>query len=121
MVPPGQPIPAADVVLVPGTKSTIADLEFFRRQGWDVDLAAHVRQGGRVIGVCGGYQMLGATVEDPHGVEGAAGIVAGLGHLDVSTTLHMDKITRPVTGRHAGTDTQVTGCLLYTSPSPRDS
>lgn len=101
MVPPGQSLPVADVVLIPGTKATIADLDFFRQQGWDIDLAAHVRRGARVIGVCGGYQMLGSTVGDPDGVEGTPGSAPGLGLLDVATTLLVDKITRPVSGVHA--------------------
>jgi len=113
MVPPGQPLPVADVVLIPGTKSTISDIEFFRAQGWDVDLAAHVRRGGRVIGLCGGYQMLGATLSDPDGVEGRAGTAAGLGLLDVETTLHGDKVTRPVVGTHSETDTAVSGYEIH--------
>ena len=140
MVPPGQPLPVADLVIIPGTKSTIADLEFFRAQGWDVDLAAHVRRGGEVIGLCGGYQMLGGRVADPDGVEGLPGAVDGLGLLDVETILEAQKVTRSVTGTHADSSQPVAGyeihvgrtigpdaerpylhlCLLYTSPSPRD-
>ncbi len=70
-VRPGQPLPGdAHVVILPGSKSTIGDLAFLRQQGWDVDIAAHMRRGGHVLGLCGGYQMLGRTVADPHGVEG---------------------------------------------------
>ncbi|HKR86553.1 MAG TPA: cobyric acid synthase [Phenylobacterium sp.] len=87
-IPPGQPMPGdADLVILPGTKATLADLAFLRAQGWDVDLAAHVRRGGRVLGVCGGYQMLGRRIADPHGIEGPAGEAAGLGLLDVDTVL----------------------------------
>jgi len=113
MVPPGQPLPAADVVLIPGTKSTIADLDFFRQQGWGTDLATHVRRGGHVIGLCGGYQMLGRSVADPDGVEGQPGAVDGLDLLDVSTILQADKITRPVTGIHPDTATAVAGYEIH--------
>ena len=113
MVPPGQPLPVADVVLIPGTKSTIADLEFFRAQGWDTDLAAHVRRGGRVVGVCGGYQMLGSVVSDPDGVEGNPGAAEGLGLLDVATTLLADKVTRPAAGVEVETGVPVTGYEIH--------
>ena len=92
MVPPGQLLPAdAALVILPGTKATIADLAFLRAQGWDVDIAAHVRRGGFVLGVCGGYQMLGRTIADPDGVEGAAGHVTGLNLLPVDTVLGLAK------------------------------
>lgn len=113
MVPPGQPIPIADVVLVPGTKATIADMEFLRSQGWDLDIQAHVRRGGRVVGICGGYQLLGATIADPDGVEGPAETVAGIGVLDVATTLHRDKVTRPVSGTHVSSRHAVTGYEIH--------
>jgi adenosylcobyric acid synthase len=93
MVPPGEPIPAeAALVILPGSKATIADLAFIREQGWDIDIKAHWRRGGYVLGICGGYQMLGQTLADPEGAEGPAGEVAGLGLLDVSTILSGDKI-----------------------------
>ncbi|MWC44137.1 cobyric acid synthase [Sphingomonas carotinifaciens] len=99
MIPPGQPLPAdAALVILPGSKATIADLAFLRAQGWDVDLFAHVRRGGRVLGICGGYQMLGRRVSDPEGIEGAADSVAGLGLLPVETELGRDKRVRAVTG-----------------------
>ncbi|MFN3522473.1 MAG: cobyric acid synthase [Phenylobacterium sp.] len=102
-VPPGAALPGdADLVILPGTKATLADLAFLREQGWDVDLAAHVRRGGRVLGVCGGYQMLGRVVRDPLGVEGAPGEAKGLGLLDVETTLTGDKVLRRTLGRLAG-------------------
>ncbi len=82
-VRPGEAIRGdADVVILPGTKSTIGDLAFLRAQGWDIDLKAHVRRGGKVLGLCGGYQMLGREISDPDGVDGAAGTVQGLGLLD---------------------------------------
>ncbi|PXW79376.1 adenosylcobyric acid synthase (glutamine-hydrolysing) [Blastomonas natatoria] len=99
MVPPGQPLPGdAALIILPGTKATIADLAFLRAQGWDIDIAAHVRRGGAVLGICGGYQMLGQTIEDPDGVEGMAGTVTGLGLLPVTTRLTGDKRVIEVTG-----------------------
>lgn len=91
----GRPLPLdADLVLIPGSKSTIADLAHFRAQGWDIDLAAIVRRGGHVVGICGGYQMLGRTISDPEGIEGAAKTVPGLGLLDVETVMHPKKNLR---------------------------
>ncbi|MGE4321626.1 MAG: cobyric acid synthase [Sphingobium sp.] len=99
MVPPGQPIPAdAALIVLPGSKATIADMRHLRAEGWDIDIAAHHRRGGGVLGLCGGYQMLGATIADPDGVEGPAGEVAGLGLLDVATTLAPAKTLRQVSG-----------------------
>ena len=102
-IPPGQPLPGdADLVILPGSKATIADLDFLRRQGWDIDIAAHVRRGGRVLGICAGYQMLGNSVSDPHGVEGpAGGVAAGLGLLDVDTVMAGDKVLVEVAGHDA--------------------
>ncbi len=88
----GRPLPGdADLVLLPGSKSTIGDLAYFRAQGWDIDLYAHVRRGGHVLGLCGGYQMLGKTIADPDGVDGRPGTVDGLGLLDVSTVMQGPK------------------------------
>jgi len=101
-VPPGTPLPGdADLVILPGTKATLADLAFLRAQGWDIDLKAHVRRGGRVLGVCGGYQMLGHRLSDPDGIEGAPETVEGLGLLEVETVMTGDKTLRPVGGRLA--------------------
>ena len=102
-IPPGQPLPGdADLVILPGTKATLADLAFFRAQGWDIDLLAHVRRGGRVLGVCGGFQMLGRRLSDPDGVEGAPASAEGLGLLDVETVMTDQKTLRHVTGRLPG-------------------
>lgn len=102
-VPPGQPLPGdADLVILPGTKATLADLAFFRAQGWDIDLLAHVRRGGRVLGVCGGFQMLGRRLSDPEGVEGAPASVEGLGLLEVETVMTGQKTLRQVAGRLPG-------------------
>lgn len=114
MVPPGTPIPAsAQLVIVPGTKSTRGDLEFVRAQGWDIDLLAHSRRGGRVLGVCGGYQMLGRRVSDPEGIEGEPGESRGLGLLDVDTVLSADKKTQAVRGNHLATDAAVSGYEIH--------
>jgi adenosylcobyric acid synthase len=98
MVPPGEPLPLADLVILPGTKATIPDLAFFRAQGWDIDLFAHVRRGGRALGICGGYQMLGRRLADPQGLEGPASEVRGLGLIDVETILAGEKTLRAVSG-----------------------
>ena len=88
----GHPLPGdADLVLIPGSKSTIADLAYFRTHGWDVDLAAHIRRGGHVLGLCGGYQMLGRKIIDADGIEGQAGEFDGLGLLDVVTHMSPEK------------------------------
>ena len=95
----GQPLPLdADLILLPGTKSTIGDLKFFRDQGWDIDLAAHVRAGGQVLGICGGYQMLGNEIVDIEGIEGAPGRYQGLGYLNVVTEMHAEKKLAFVSG-----------------------
>jgi adenosylcobyric acid synthase len=94
----GESLPVADFVILPGSKATIADLLFFREQGWQVDLLAHTRRGGRVLGVCGGYQMLGKRITDPEGLEGPAGAVEGLGLLDVETVLMGEKTLLEVGG-----------------------
>jgi adenosylcobyric acid synthase len=99
MIRPGEPLPGnADLVILPGSKATLADLADFRRNGWDIDLQAHVRRGGKVLGICGGYQMLGCTVADPDGIEGPPGASAGLGLLAVDTVLTGDKTLAEVTG-----------------------
>ncbi len=85
---PGTPLPAGcDLVILPGSKATLADLASLRAAGWDIDIAAHRRRGGRVLGLCGGYQMLGRTLADPDGVEGPPASAPGLGLLDVDTVL----------------------------------
>jgi adenosylcobyric acid synthase len=113
MIPTGEAIPAeAGLVLIPGTKATMADLAFVRAQGWDIDIAAHRRRGGAVLGLCGGYQMLGRRISDPDGVEGG-GTADGLGLLDVETVMGGDKVTVPVTGRHVATGEPVAGYEIH--------
>jgi adenosylcobyric acid synthase len=99
---PGEALPGdVDLVVLAGSKATLADLGRLKAEGWDVDLQAHVRRGGRVLGLCGGYQMLGRRVADPQGLEGSPGEAAGLGLLDVETVLESGKTLRPVRGRLA--------------------
>ncbi len=113
-IPPGTPIPLdADVIILPGTKSTLGDLEFIRAQGWDHDIIAHARNGGWVLGLCGGYQLLGKTIRDPQGFDGVAGQEAGLGLLDVETEMLGEKSVRPVTAYCPVTDTPVKGYEIH--------
>lgn len=110
----GRPLPAdADLVILPGSKSTIADLAHFRAQGWDIDLAAHIRRGGHVLGICGGYQMLGQTIADPDGIEGAPGSVPGLGHLDVTTVMQPHKRLALSQATYLATGDKVSGYEIH--------
>ncbi|WP_415921270.1 cobyric acid synthase [Tateyamaria sp. SN6-1] len=114
MLEAGQAVPGdADVVVIPGSKSTRGDLAFLRAQGWDVDIAAHMRRGGHVLGICGGYQMLGHVVEDPEGIEGAAGTAQGLGLLDVSTVMTGDKRLTETRAVHVGTGAAMQGYEMH--------
>ncbi len=102
LVPRGRPLPLdAALVILPGSKTTLRDLACLRAEGWDIDILAHRRRGGHVLGLCGGYQMLGRTVRDPLGLEGAPGEAAGLGLLDIETELVPDKTVREVAVVHA--------------------
>ena len=110
IVEPGRALPGdADLVLLPGSKSTRADLAELRAQGWDIDIRAHLRRGGSLLGLCGGYQMLGHSVADPHGVEGSAGSSQGLGLLDVETELAGEKRLEAVSGRELESGEAVSG------------
>lgn len=102
MVCAGETIPTdAALVIIPGSKSTRGDLAYLRAQGWDIDLLAHHRRGGRVLGICGGYQMLGTSISDPQGIEGLAGTSAALGLLQVQTTMTQDKRLTRTNAIHA--------------------
>ena len=104
MLRAGQALPGdTDVVIIPGSKSTRGDLAFLKAQGWDVDIAVHLRRGGHVLGICGGYQMLGRKVCDPDGSEGPAGDTEGLGLLDVETVMTADKRLTETRAVHVAT------------------
>lgn len=110
----GQPLPQkADLVLLPGSKSTMADLATLKSEGWDLDIAAHLRHGKPVMGLCGGFQMLGQSISDPHGIEGSIQVVAGLGLLDVQTTLEPSKTTRPAKGIHCQSGLAIEGYEIH--------
>jgi adenosylcobyric acid synthase len=103
----------AGLVILPGSKSTISDLADLKAQGWDRDLAAHVRRGGRLIGICGGYQMLGRTVRDPLGIEGATTEIEGLGLLDVETEMAPEKTVRNSSAHSAEYDVPLSGYQIH--------
>ncbi|EXL09857.1 cobyric acid synthase [Aquamicrobium defluvii] len=113
-VPPGRQLPEdAGLVVIPGSKSTIGDLIQFRDNGWDSDLAAHRRRGGHVVGICGGYQMLGRKVRDPGGVEGGVREADGLGLLDVETVLEPEKTVRNVSAHSVAYDLPLDGYEIH--------
>jgi adenosylcobyric acid synthase len=114
LVAPGEPLPCeARLVILPGSKATIADLTAFRAQGWHIDLAAHLRRGGRVLGLCGGYQMMGRGIADPQGIEGPAQQVEGLGILDVATVLGARKSLNEVTGESVADGAPFSGYEMH--------
>ena len=114
LIKPGDVIPTdCDLILLPGSKATIADLRFLRDQGWDIDIQAHYRRGGHVLGLCGGYQMLGHSISDPHGIEGAAETIHGLGLLDIDTILDHSKTLRQTKAVVMGSDIPVTGYEIH--------
>ena len=114
IVEAGAVIPVdTDVILIPGSKATLSDLAALRAEGWDIDILAHHRRGGVVVGLCGGYQMLGQTVADPDGVEGAAAAVPGLGLLEVDTVIGAAKTLRPAAGRDTVFDQGITGYEMH--------
>ena len=113
-IPPGKPLPRdADLVILFGTKSTLGDLRFLREQGWDHDIISHARAGGRVLGICGGYQMLGKRIIDATGKDGEAGEAEGLGLLNIETVMSADKTVRPVTGTCATSGAAITGYEIH--------
>lgn len=114
MLRAGQAIPGdADLVILPGSKSTRGDLDFLRAQGWDIDLAAHHRRGGRILGLCGGYQMLGRSIADPDGIEGPAGTMPGLCLLQIDTVMTGDKRLTDVQGHHIPTGQPLQGYEIH--------
>jgi adenosylcobyric acid synthase len=111
---PHQPVPGdTALVILPGSKSTIADLASLREFGWDIDLRAHLRRGGSVLGICGGYQMLGRSIADPHGIEGPPSKVEGLGLFEVDTILEGDKVLIEVTGETIGSGVPFKGYEMH--------
>ena len=114
IVEPGEPINSdADLILIPGSKSTIGDLSFLVEQGWDIDIQAHIRQRKLVLGICGGYQMLGKLVSDPLGIEGNVGTAPGLGLLDVTTKLTSEKAVTKVSGTDIKFGKKITGYEIH--------
>ena len=110
----GETIPVdADLVIIPGSKATLADLAFLREQGWDIDLAAHRRRGKPILGICGGYQMLGQHIADPDGIEGPPSEAQGLGLLDISTVMTGDKTLVEIEGSHLATGAPVKGYEMH--------
>jgi adenosylcobyric acid synthase len=114
LVRPGTPLPRdAALIILPGSKATLADLAFLRREGWDIDILAHRRQGGHIIGLCGGYQMLGRHIADPEGSEGAPGEASGLGLLEVDTVLGGDKHLARTAGTEIASGMPVRGYEMH--------
>ena len=117
-VPPGKPIPRdIDAIIIPGTKSALGDLAFLRDQGWDHDIIAFARTGGRVTGVCGGYQLLGKSIHDPEGLDGAPGSTEALGLLDIVTLMHPEKQIRQVRGHCPRSKTALVGYEIHIGTS----
>jgi adenosylcobyric acid synthase len=118
IVSSGRPLPGdADLVILPGSKATLADLAALRAAGWDVDLAAHVRRGGAVLGICGGMQMLGRRIADPDGVEGPPGEAAGLGFLELETTLGGEKRLVEIEGVEIASGEKIRGYEMHVGRS----
>ena len=114
MIGSGEALPGdTDLVILPGSKSTRGDLTFLRTQGWDIDIAAHVRRGGLVLGICGGYQMLGSVIRDPDGMEGHAGETPGLGLLDVETVMTGDKRLMLASAVHVASGAPMVGYEIH--------
>ncbi len=113
-IQPGRAIPRdVDIIVLGGTKSTLADLEFIREQGWDHDIIAHARAGGKVLGLCGGYQLLGRKIRDPHGIEGPPGEADALGLLNIETEMYEEKVVRTYRGMHKIYNTAISGYEIH--------
>lgn len=114
MVQPGALIPAdTDLIILTGSKATIPDLIALYEQGWHIDIASHIRRGGHVLGLCGGYQMLGKTIKDPHNIEGTQSEIEGLGHLDIETILEPEKTLSQTKARHIQSATNLTAFEMH--------
>ena len=110
---PGETIPPADLIILPGSKSVCADLGWLREQGWESSIHRHLRYGGKLIGICGGFQMLGKLIHDPDGLEGIAGITRGLAFFDMETTLKPEKLLRNRQGTLTLNNATVTGYEIH--------
>ena len=117
---PGQAIPSADLMIIPGSKNVRADLSWLSENGWDRAIERHLRYGGKVLGICGGYQMLGRSIDDPDGIESAAGSSAGLGWLPITTRLGKQKHLRRVNGSFAQGGATVAGYEIHCGVSSLD-
>jgi adenosylcobyric acid synthase len=113
LVAPGRPLPLCDLILLPGSKATLADLAALKREGWDIDIKAHARRGGHVLGICAGYQMLGHRIRDPDGIEGAPGEADGLGLLDIDTVITGEKLLTDARGRETASGAPVGGYEMH--------
>jgi len=120
-VGPNQAIPACDLLIIPGSKNTRADLQFLRAQGWDQQIQKHLRYGGKLIGICGGFQILGEVIHDPQGLESTPGSSIGLGLLAVQTTLEAQKVLRQRTGFLWNKNTSVHGYEIHCGISRGDA
>jgi adenosylcobyric acid synthase len=109
----GEAIPPCDLIILPGSKSTCRDLEYLRSNHWHDDIAKHLRYGGKLLGICGGFQMLGKSVHDPDGIEGEAGSAAGLAYLEMETTLGENKTLRQVSGTLIGSGAEISGYEIH--------
>jgi adenosylcobyric acid synthase len=112
-IPPNAQIPAADLVILPGTKNVRQDLDWMRQQGWDKAIQRHLRYGGKLVAICGGLQMLGRWIHDPDGIESEAGSSAGLSFFDMETTLEPKKQLRNVSGKLSFDDVEVSGYEIH--------
>jgi adenosylcobyric acid synthase len=113
LVSPGRPLPLSDLILLPGSKATLADLAALEAEGWDIDIKAHARRGGAVLGICGGYQMLGRSIADPAGLEGPPGEARGLGLLDLETVLSGEKLLVEAEGIELASGAPVRGYEMH--------
>lgn len=109
----GETIPPADLMILPGSKNVRGDLQYLRKHGWEQALARHLRYGGKLLGICGGFQMLGNVIHDPHAIEGESGSSAGFGWLDMQTTLEKEKQLKHVSGKLSFADAAVSGYEIH--------
>ncbi len=113
LIAPNQPLPPCDLIILPGSKNVRGDLSALREYGWHTQIDKHLRYGGKLMGICGGFQMLGKVIADPHGIEGRAGSSEGLGYLDITTTLEPEKQLRRVGGNLTIENARVTGYEIH--------